>query len=67
MCNGIVKLVYVLVGSRKIVVHESNEYCVISEGFESREYQTAVMHHVTMGIHSEKRIIRGFNLCANVV
>jgi len=33
------KLVYALVDSRKIIVHESNKYCIISEGLESSKYQ----------------------------
>jgi len=39
MRDGIVKLVYALAGSGKLIVHESNKYCIICEGLESGEYQ----------------------------
>jgi len=42
MCNRIVKLVYAFVDSRKIIVHESNKYSIISEGLENREYQNNI-------------------------
>jgi len=42
MRNRIVKLVNAFVDSRKIIVHESNKDCIISEGLESREYQNNI-------------------------